>query len=271
MITNPATRREFISRLRIFTSSLVALAIFCSSATVVRPQTPSSDLKGKSKDVTLIPNATLNAGEVVFKSDRDHDGMPDEDEIRNGTNPDDPSDADADNDGDGLSNGEEVAMGTDPNAGDSDGDGISDGEEVRQGFSPTDANSVPTGGQIPGAYQIVRSEGAAIVPGDTDIGSHCNFCVTEIQLPFSYTLYDQPFNSTRVSSNGALEFVSQVEDAGPSCLPYQRLSYTILPLWSFLIMENGSVFTSTVAPNLTGFSILNGAASFLTALKPISK
>lgn len=92
----------------------------------MRPQTPSSDLKGKSKDVTLIPNATLNAGEVVFKSDRDHDGMPDEDEIRNGTNPDDPSDADADNDGDGLSNGEEVAMGTDPNAGDSDGDGISD-------------------------------------------------------------------------------------------------------------------------------------------------
>jgi len=179
------------------------------------------------------------------------DGMPDEDEARNGTDPDDPSDADTDNDGDGLSNGEEVARGANPNLADSDGDGISDGEEVQQGFSPTDPNSVPTGGPIPGAYQIVRSEGAAIVPADTDIGNHCEDCLTTIQLPFSYPLYDQSFTSVTVSSNGALQFMSQIEDAGSSCLPYQRFSYAILPLWGDLRTDKGGVFTSIsgAAPN----------------------
>lgn len=54
-----------------------------------------------------------------------------------------------------------------------------------------------------------------------------------------------------MSSNGVLEFVSQVEDVGPNCLPYQRFSYTILPLWSDLTTGNGGVFTSTsgTAPN----------------------
>ena len=61
------------------------------------------------------PGGTTNAGEVIFKPDRDHDGMTDEDEANNGTNPDDPADADADNDGDGLTNGDDVAGGSDPN------------------------------------------------------------------------------------------------------------------------------------------------------------
>lgn len=251
MMINPTARRELRSGLRILTSGMVAIAILCSSVVVVRPQGQGSDLKGKSRDVTLLPNATVNAGEVIFKSDRDHDGMPDEDEERNGTNPDDPSDADGDIDGDGLSNGDEVAKGTNPNSADSDGDGVSDGEEVRQGFDPSDPNNVPTDGPVPGAYQVVRSEGAAIVPGDTDIGNHCEDCVTTLELPFSYTLYDQSFTSVTVSSNGALQFVSQIEDGGSSCLPYQRFSYAILPLWGDLNTNTGGVFTSIsgAAPN----------------------
>jgi hypothetical protein len=101
-------------------------------------------LQGKSQNVLLTPNRTVNAGEVAFRPDRDHDGMPDDEEERNGTDPDDPSDADADSDHDGLTNGEEVARGSNPNSADTDGDGVSDGEEVALGFNPSDPNSTPS-------------------------------------------------------------------------------------------------------------------------------
>ena len=46
--------------------------------------------------------------------------------------------ADDDLDGDGLTNGEELALGTDPTTGDSDGDGLPDQFEVVTGFDPND-------------------------------------------------------------------------------------------------------------------------------------
>jgi hypothetical protein len=104
---------------------------------------PKSTLLGESKNVLLVPHRTVDAGEVKFKPDSDNDGMPDADETANGTNPDDPSDADADADGDGLSNGDEVAGGSNVNNPDSDGDGVSDGEEARLGFNPNDGSSTP--------------------------------------------------------------------------------------------------------------------------------
>jgi MYXO-CTERM domain-containing protein len=78
--------------------------------------------------------------------DSDDDNETDGDEVRDGTNPLDPCDPDAvgipctgDTDGDGLSNGEEAALGTDPNSSDTDGDGIDDGDEVTGGTDPLDA------------------------------------------------------------------------------------------------------------------------------------
>lgn len=65
-------------------------------------------------------------------SDRDMDGLPDDEEAGHGADPDDP-----DTDDDGLSDGEEVELGTDPSAADSDGDGIADGDEVFLGTDPT--------------------------------------------------------------------------------------------------------------------------------------
>jgi hypothetical protein len=50
--------------------------------------------------------------------------------------PDTGSDPTADDDGDGLTNEEEAALGTDPNAEDSDGDGMSDTEEFEHGTDP---------------------------------------------------------------------------------------------------------------------------------------
>jgi MYXO-CTERM domain-containing protein len=85
--------------------------------------------------------------QIRILSDRDGDGVSDEQEAALGTDPDDP-----DTDHDGLSDGEEIAQGadgfvTDPTNPDTDGDGVKDGDEVRAGSDPTDP--AVTGGGAP--------------------------------------------------------------------------------------------------------------------------
>lgn len=70
-------------------------------------------------------------------TDTDGDGLSDGEELALGTDPNNP-----DSDGDGLSDGEEVhTYGTNPLATDTDGDRVSDGDEVAAGTDPTDAAS----------------------------------------------------------------------------------------------------------------------------------
>jgi hypothetical protein len=102
--------------------------------------------------------------QVVTSSDSDGDGIPDDVELANGMNPNDPVDAledfdrdglinrdeiaqgtglrNADSDDDGLLDGREVERGTDPLVADTDGDGVADGLEVQTGSDPLDANSL---------------------------------------------------------------------------------------------------------------------------------
>jgi hypothetical protein len=92
------------------------------------------------------------AKEVVVaegNSDRDGDGLSNEDESRYGTDPDNP-----DTDGDGISDGDEVhgnacyiapkdtsiCYTTNPKSKDTDGDGIDDNVELKNGTDPTDPN-----------------------------------------------------------------------------------------------------------------------------------
>ena len=70
--------------------------------------------------------------------DSDGDGVSDEDEIKAGTDPNNP-----DTDGDGVSDGDEIKKGTDPKNPDTDGDGVSDGDEIKAGTDPKNPGSVP--------------------------------------------------------------------------------------------------------------------------------
>ncbi len=84
-----------------------------------------------------------NPGSVLQEDDTfdgDGDGIPDGEEIANGTDPTNP-----DTDGDGLTDGEEQALGTNATNADTDGDSWPDGQEVALDFDPNDPNSVPDG------------------------------------------------------------------------------------------------------------------------------
>jgi hypothetical protein len=138
---NHSTRQHAFRRFAAL--SAVVISALLAWTFIVHSQDEPKKQQGQSREVVLIAPGTVDAGEIMFKPDSDHDGMTDDAEAANGTNPNDPSDADADADGDGVSNGDEVGMGTNPNATDSDGDGFSDAEEIRLGSNPLDPNSIP--------------------------------------------------------------------------------------------------------------------------------
>lgn len=115
--------------------------------------------------VTVRHEGSMSAIEfdVFFPVDSDSDGLPDDFEILNALDPNDPNDAFSDKDGDGLTNLEEYLLGTsilhadtdgdtisdfdelqfgtDPSFPDTDGDGLIDGEEIIRGTDPLDSDS----------------------------------------------------------------------------------------------------------------------------------
>lgn len=65
--------------------------------------------------VTASAGTVAGVADVEVPDDFDNDGMDDLDELDNGFDPEDATDADDDADGDGISNGHEIDAGTDPN------------------------------------------------------------------------------------------------------------------------------------------------------------
>src|SRR5204862_1628051 len=100
--------------------------------------------------------------------------------------------------------------------------------------SPTPTNT-PT--PTPCVQYVVTQIGGSIVPGTTDIGNHCDDCITTIALPFSYTLYDLTFTSVTLSSNGNAQFTTIDTFFNNVCLPWIAHNYIIMPYWEDLTTE----------------------------------
>jgi len=116
----PITRVSLLAQLLNFALSLVFF-------------TAHSDATGR--ELWAVPVAAL--------ADGDQDGLEDQAEVAEGTNPDD-----ADSDDDGLSDGAEVLThGTDPLDADTDDDGWDDGSEVAFPTDPLDPESFPPSSQ----------------------------------------------------------------------------------------------------------------------------
>jgi gliding motility-associated-like protein len=128
--------------------------------------TPSADFQGidnfiyqicDATNVCVEATVTVDVGNCLSNptADCDGDGLTNEEETNNGSNPADGCDPDAgavasaDCDNDGLTSTEEENNGTNPGDADSDDDGVNDGDEVDAGSDPInpcdpDINSLGT-------------------------------------------------------------------------------------------------------------------------------
>src|SRR5207253_9385621 len=116
------------------------------------------------------------------------------------------------------------------------------------------STGTPTPTCGPGSdYLISQSTGAAIVPGATDTGNHCDDCVTTIGLPFPVQLYGSSYTQVTASSNGNLQFDSADAAYGNVCLPAATFNNAILAHWDDLRTDGSGngIFSSISgsAPN----------------------
>jgi hypothetical protein len=101
-------------------------------------------------------------------------------------------------------------------------------------FTPT-----PTPTPIPCDGLTITQIGGSIVPGTTDTGNHGDDVVTNLALPFPFTLYGQSFNSVNLSSNGNAQFTTTDTAFTNVCpLPWLTHDYTIFPYWDDLRTDN---------------------------------
>lgn len=160
-----------------------------STGTAYRTSNPSIATVDQDGLVTAASSGTVlisatNEGavgliriQVVQSGGSDGDGIPDDLELTNGLNPNDPVDAQLDPDQDELANQEElVDFATDPLNPDTDGDGFSDGEEVAAGSDPTDSDSIPTIGLE--SIEVTPSQFVMIV--NTVLGEEVSQALTVI-------------------------------------------------------------------------------------------
>ena len=99
-----------------------------------------------------------------------------------------------------------------------------------------------------------RGYGGYVPPCTSDIGNHCDDCTTTITLPFTVSLFGEEYTSANVSSNGNIQFNSNLANFTNTCLPNPAFGTTIFGYWDDLL-TNGApgsgIYTSVfgVAPN----------------------
>jgi hypothetical protein len=128
---------------------------------------PRMDLESQGVDLERALRVVMGTSTRGLSIDADvacHDGKGGDPEFREvSTNPFHPDGSTvSDRDGDGIPDDEEDDLGTDPDDPDSDGDGTNDGDEVRDGTDPTDPDDGGGGGPgtpLPGDGAELRGGG----------------------------------------------------------------------------------------------------------------
>ncbi|MCV2363189.1 Ig-like domain-containing protein [Paucibacter sp. DJ1R-11] len=140
-------------------------------------------------------------------ADSDGDGIPDDEELRLGMDPNNPADALLDLDHDGLNALEEFRAGTDPRNPDSDGDGISDGDELKctRGFctnplvADSDGDGVRDGVELatgsdptnPASYNLAAAlRSLRVTPGNFTLVVNSITGTASVQLTVIGTMID---------------------------------------------------------------------------------
>jgi hypothetical protein len=98
-----------------------------------------------------------------------------------------------------------------------------------------------------GSNYTISTSAGSVVPGTTDIGNHCDDCVTTVALPFPVKLYGSTYSSVNLSSNGNAQFGSNDAAFSNACLPTGTMNATIFPHWDDLmtsIRPGDGIFTS---------------------------
>ncbi len=132
-------------------------------------------------------------------------------------------------------------------------------------------NQTFTGSHTVQSCQYVITQGAdRIVPGNTDIGNHCDGCDTLIPLPFSFQLYGTTYTEVNVNDNGRLDFVNVNEPGGyiTACLPAPPGYFTGLPYDNTIFALWQDMRTDVVGDGCDSFSSGCGIFTSVTGSAP---
>ncbi|MBT9100280.1 Ig-like domain-containing protein [Methylovulum psychrotolerans] len=179
-----------------YTSSNPAIASVSPEGVVTAVSSGSVLITARNEEVAAFKRITVSTN-----GDSDNDGLPDDFEVANGLNPNDPLDAQEDTDSDGLTNLQEYKLGTNIRNADSDGDGISDGAEVSgsDGYvtdplkADTDGDGVNDRDEILAGYNPTNKNdgggrgfvGLEITPSDPSMSFNTLYRESNIQINVS--------------------------------------------------------------------------------------